>query len=215
MRSINKTPPPREFSDWLAKRNENWEPNYGNLQNPEKRELHDHLIGEQFERCCYCGHPIERETSHIEHFAPQEQFDHLDVEYTNMYASCIRDASKVQELHCGHAKQAFFDEAMIISPLDPGCVERFRYSQAGAIRATDPSDESAAYMLRILNLDATYLRNRRAAAINSVFSEAFMQRVTDQELRALADAYHQSEFSRSDDEYPHVLRRFAEQELGG
>ena len=53
------------------------------LQNPEKRELHEALIQEQGDICCYCGMRITRESSHIEHLKPQSSTDlDLSVEYS-------------------------------------------------------------------------------------------------------------------------------------
>jgi uncharacterized protein (TIGR02646 family) len=113
------------------------------LQNPEKRVLHQALLDEQGQLCCYCGRSITLADSHIEHFRPQEQREDLALDFENLLAACIRETEPGAPLHCGHAKGHDFDEGRHVSPLDPTCESRFGYLLTGAIVS---KDAGASYM---------------------------------------------------------------------
>lgn len=208
MRHFVKGAPPPKFKAWKAQANEDWRPSYANLQNPEKRELHQSLLDEQGQLCCYCGRGISLADSHIEHFRPQEQRVDLEVSFENLFASCIRETAPGSPLHCGHAKGHDFDEGQHVSPLDPTCERRFGYSLAGAIL---PKDDGATYMVELLKLDIEFLRNRRMEALNNVFDAAFIATATAEELRNLAQAYRTPDAAGVRETFGHVLARYAEQ----
>lgn len=77
MKGVSKIVEPAAFADWKAKANDEWQPSYDILQNPEKQILHESLLAEQGWVCCYCGRHISRLDSHIEHFRPQESREDL------------------------------------------------------------------------------------------------------------------------------------------
>lgn len=212
MRHVLKGAPPADFEAWKAKANDDWQPNYGNLQNPEKRHLHKALLDEQGQVCCYCGRSITLGDSHIEHFRPQEQRLDLDLAFENLFASCIRETGPGAPLHCGHAKGHEFDEARHVSPLDPACERRFTYSLAGAIL---PLDDAARYMVELLSLDIEFLRNRRLEVLRRVFDDAFIASATDAELQSLAQAYREPDAVGRRESFGHVVARYAEQLHGG
>ena len=170
MKRVSKQASPAPFEAWKAQANLDWEPCYATLQNPEKRVLHDALLAEQGYVCCYCGRSINREDSHIEHFKPQESHDALALEYSNLFASCIRETQPGAPLHCGHAKGHEFDETRAISPLEEDCEQRFLFiRESGEIKAKDQTDAGADYMLRLLKLDLQFLCNRREEVLKRVF----------------------------------------------
>lgn len=89
MKYILKGTEPAEFIDWKNQANEDWTPSYEILQAPEKEILHTALMAEQGYLCCYCGKRIdERTESHIEHLIPQCIAKDLELEYSNLLASC-------------------------------------------------------------------------------------------------------------------------------
>ena len=214
MKRVVKGAEPRAFADWKAKANEDWQPSYGTLQNPEKRALHEALLAEQEGVCCYCGRAISLADSHVEHFRPQETYEELALEYDNLHASCIRETEPGAPLHCGHAKGSDLDQAKSVSPLDLDCERRFMYSaQDGAVFPVDKNDESAVYMVGLLKLDVTFLRDRRAEALKSVFDNQFVSSATDDELIKLAEAYRRPDADGHLTGFGHVLSRYAEQLL--
>lgn len=210
MRRIIKGAEPDIFGDWKSLANENWTPTFNNLQNPEKAVLQDALIREQGGLCCYCGRAINCSDSHIEHFRPQEHFPELALDFSNLFASCIRQQKPDNPIHCGHCKGKWFDEALAISPLHPDCEQRFSYDDNGEIVPTDGDDRAAKTMILELNLGAIYLRNRRAEALAGMFDTAFLESATTDELQAIADAYEARD--REDlQPFAQVVFRYAQQ----
>lgn len=216
MKQVTKQVEPAAFTDWKAKANEDWQPSYDSLQNPEKQILHEALLNEQSRVCCYCGGSISLADSHIEHFRPQEAREDLALDYRNLHASCIRETLPGTPLHCGHAKDRVFDEHLAISPQDANCERRFIYSsQDGAIYPTNKEDASAVYMTKLLQLDIGFLRGRRASALKAVFDEAFLNSTNADELVRLATAYRAHDANGRMTNFGHVLSRYAEQLIGG
>lgn len=215
MKHVSKGASPIDFEDWKAKANEDWQPSYAALQNPEKRKLHEALLAEQGHVCCYCGRSVTLADSHIEHFRPQEPHVELALEFSNLFASCIRETQPGVPLHCGHAKGHDFDEANAISPADIGCEQRFIYIAGnGAIQPADDTDTTALYMCGLLKLDIEFLRNRREEVLQRVFDNDFVQGASTSDLERLAHAFRRPDGSGRLDGFGHVLARYAEQLLG-
>lgn len=211
MRYVAKNKEPDSLKAWKKLANDDWKPSYPDLKNPEKKDLHEALIAEQGDTCCYCGRRISRADSHIEHFAPQADTPEQALEYENLLASCIRERSRKLPLHCGHAKDEELDESLCISPLDPACEERFKYALDGAIMPTDSADKKADYMIGLLKLGIASLRDRRQAALEGMFDDAFLKSATAAELEAIR-AIHQARNSAGQfEDFAHVIARFAEQ----
>ena len=213
MKHVVKGASAPEFEDWKATANPDWTPTYENLQNPQKRALHAALLKEQGWVCCYCGRGITLHDSHVEHFWPQERYAVLALNYENLHASCIRETEPGTPLHCGHAKGAGFDEVLRISPLDPQCEARFLYTLDGSIVAHDAADAQVDYMVKLLQLDISFLRNRREEEVSRVFDPAFLATVTTDELQLLRDAFRGRDKAGRAQSFGHVLARFSEQRL--
>ncbi|MBX8475046.1 TIGR02646 family protein [Pseudomonas capsici] len=212
MKRVVKGTEPASFTQWKASANEDWTPTYPTLQNPQKRDLHNSLLKEQNFFCCYCGREINLDSSHIEHFRPQEDYDTLALEYENLHASCLRETKPGNPLHCGHHKSNWFDETLHISPTDNNCEQRFRYLLTGVIQKAQDTDAAAAMMIEKLALDIAYLNQRRQSAIRKVFDDQFIADVSDKELQdivnGLRSATHDKQIA-----FDHVVARYAEQLL--
>lgn len=213
MKLVRKGASPQRFDAWKAHANADWTPTYGDLQNPEKGELHVALLAEQGWVCCYCGRAVSISDSHIEHFRPQTHYVGLALSYENMFASCIRGTTPGMPLHCGHAKSDSFDEACAISPVEPGCEARFLYTLLGAISPTHRDDKAAASMTDLLKLDIPFLRNRRAEVLQRTFDADFLASVTEEELQRLQDAFQRRDAAGHNENFGHVLARYAGQYL--
>lgn len=205
MRYINKGEEPESFTTWKALANEDWTPTYDDLRGQEKTELYNALLREQGFICCYCGMRITRELSdigedtsdidrdscHIEHLQPQSIYPELALEYKNLLASCQAERNKVPPppVRCGYKKEDWYDENLIVSPLDANCVDYFRYSASGEILPTDASDKQAAAKTTIekLGLDIDKLRAMRSAAIDGALLA--IQGLTDEEIQLLAQGF--------------------------
>jgi uncharacterized protein (TIGR02646 family) len=209
MKFIVKTEEPSKFREWKGKANEDWQPTYATLQNPEKRALHETLLREQGAVCCYCGRNVTLDNSHIEHFRPQEHWEELALDYANLHCSCIRDTSPGMPLHCGHRKGCLFDEEKVISPMDAGCEKRFFYTLLGKVGALD---DGAKYMVALLGLDIEFLANRREEVLRGVFDDDFVISATAQELETIRDRFRHPEDGVSP-HFGHVVARYADQLL--
>ena len=215
MKHITKEPPPADFEAWKGQANENWQPTYDDLQNPEKRNLHRALLAEQGSVCCYCGRSIGLDDSHIEHFRPQERYAALQLDYANLHASCLRGQQRTMPRHCGHAKDNRFDEAQHIAPADATCERRFMYTLRGEIIPTDPDDNRARYVTELLALDAPALRHLREEVLSRTLDATFLASATTAEMTKLRDGFRLRDDTGKLPDFGHVVARYAEQSLAG
>ncbi len=194
MKYIKKGEEPESFKAWkaLARTTPNW--GYCYLQNPEKRELHEALIQEQGDICCYCGMRITRESSHIEHLKPQSSTDlDLSVEYTNLLASCQREREPKKPIHCGVAKDDWYDENLFVSPLNPDCTDFLIYTDDGQIMETDTPDKKDAALetMKRLCLNIPKLTAMRGEVIKNLLADIDLFTLTDEEKQKLLQGFEQ------------------------
>lgn len=154
------------FDKWMALANEDWKPTYAGLRDPEKKEVKESLMKEQGHICCYCERRLIDEDSHIEHFNPQNNNAVNPLDYSNMLCSCQDQLKKDETRHCGVSKGNWFDENLLISPLDPDCERCFAYTFDGKIQPADKCDNAATTMtIEKLKLDIEKLNDSRKKAI--------------------------------------------------
>jgi uncharacterized protein (TIGR02646 family) len=212
MRYINKGEEPESFTTWKALANEDWTPTYDDLRGQEKTDLYNALLREQGFICCYCGMRItrdlsdigedtsvvNRDTCHIEHLKPQSIYPELALEYKNLLASCQAERNQAERnqvppppVRCGYKKGDWYDENLIVSPLDANCVDYFRYSASGEILPTDAPDKQAAAKTTIekLGLDIDKLRAMRNEAIDGALLA--IEGLTDEEIQLFAQGLEQ------------------------
>ncbi|MEC4814451.1 MAG: retron system putative HNH endonuclease [Scytonema sp. PMC 1069.18] len=192
MKPIQKRQQPESLTKWQQKLG-NRIPDWKSFSKSVKDDVYYSLLQEQGYICCYCSRPISRKQCHIEHFRPKSVYRHLTFEYTNLIASCQgedEDRPRVP-VHCGHKKQAWFDEDLMISPLDPKCGDYFKYSGFGEILPTDDPEKQAAAKTTIqkLALDINKLRKLRRAAVDAALQAT--SGLTPDEIQLLAQAYDQ------------------------
>lgn len=212
MKRVIKGTEPASFTQWKELANEEWSPSYSVLRNPEKQALHESLLLEQGYACCYCGNTIALESSHIEHFRPQKHFCHLDLEYTNLHASCQGETDEPKPAHCGHSKGSKFSEHSHISPLEEDCESRFRFTLIGQIESSN-SNVPAKDMIDILALDISFLNNRRKEKLEGIFDDDFLADFSVEELEAIIQRYRHPRNGQHE-AFDHIIARYAEQLLG-
>jgi uncharacterized protein (TIGR02646 family) len=186
MKYIVKGPESQAFADWKALANDNWHPTYDNLDRDTKKAVKDALMAEQGYLCCYCECRLTSDDSHIEHFRPQsdESVDPLD--FSNILCSCQSNVCQGKPLHCGHLKGDWFDDELLVSPLDPSCESRFSFRYDGRIKSTK-NDVAAEETIKKLGLDVGKLVESRAKAI-----EPFLEpTLTRDDLKRLVSGYLQ------------------------
>ena len=187
MKHIVKNQEPQEFIDWKNNANENWQPTYDNLQNPEKGILYHSWLEEQGYICCYCERELKENDYHIEHLRPKDRtlFPELQLDYSNLLCSCQRNNQRKTPLHCGNSKGNWFDETLLISPLDPTCEDQFIYSYDGHIYPSDEGNLAAITTIEKLKLDIDKLIDLRKNVIEPFIDE----NLNDVELRNFVEGY--------------------------
>jgi uncharacterized protein (TIGR02646 family) len=185
MKVITKTNEPVSLTTWKNLATNDWVPSYSVLQNPEKLELHERLLNDQGNICCYCEQRVLPDTSHIEHFSPQSLGLICDLEYGNLLASCGRETKRGDPEHCG-IKKGNVDSDTIISPLDPGCEQSIIFKHDGRVSGTNDLSSNT---VSVLALDISKLNNLRSSAIEpfielepedlTVFVNSYLERNTD------------------------------------
>lgn len=126
--------------------------------------LKNSLLAEQKYLCCYCECRISDANSHIEHFKPKDPalYPHLQLEYSNMLASCTKEPMGPPDEHCGHKKGNFFS-ADLVSPLEADCSSHFTYKMDGTIAGCD---QRGRVTVEKLHLDSALLNNQRKTLID-------------------------------------------------
>ena len=166
MKHINKSSEPEFFGSWKA---DNPDKTYALFPRKEKKTLKKKLIQEQGGICCYCEQSIILSNSHIEHFRPQDTYKGLSLDYNNLLCSCQKEPDKETPLHCGHCKGNWFEEGLLVSPLDPSCEDRFHFTDDGRIFPAVLDDEVAAETIKRLALDIPALSSARKAVIEAIY----------------------------------------------
>ena len=106
--------------------------------------------------------------SHVEHLRPRSRYRDVQLDYNNLLCSCGRERAPGEPAHCGSKKAGWFDEQMLISPLQQGCETRFRFTANGEIHPRSCSDAAAATTIARLALDLPKLNALRAAAVDAL-----------------------------------------------
>jgi uncharacterized protein (TIGR02646 family) len=185
MKFVEKGEEPQEFVSWKNLANDDWVPTYGALAGPPKQAVHRALLAEQGWLCCYCESQIDEKDSHIEHLRPQSDPAVDPLDFSNMLCSCQRDTRKGEPLHCGNAKDDWYDENLFVTPVDPGCEARFAYTGDGRILPAQQDDAAAMETIERLALGIPKLNARRAEAIAPFLDDG----LTDEELRRFITGY--------------------------
>jgi uncharacterized protein (TIGR02646 family) len=182
---IKKSEEPESFTVWKNLANEDWQPSWENFSKPQKTYVRDSLLQEQGFICCYCGRRINTDDSHLEHLKPRTTYPQSALEYTNILASCQKDTVRKEPLHCGKIKDKWYDDNLMISPLDVNCAEFFRYTDDGQILATNNSEKQLAAETTIdkLALNIDKLKNLRAKSIEPILE--IINTITEEERQNL------------------------------
>jgi len=188
MKFIIKQEEPVELSEWKTKKPKHQRKPWKKVPIEIKVAVREALKREQGFICCYCGCRISSDNDcHVEHLRPQSEFPALALAYDNMLASCQQDLEPEEPARCGVKKADWFNEAMIISPLDESCERRFKFNDGGAIAPADSGDEAARETICRLGLDINWLQARRKEAIREVLNDES----TPDRMRRLIDGFQQ------------------------
>lgn len=171
MKHIVKDQNTPDFDKWKASANDDWQPTYEDLSGTTKKEVKYSLMKEQGYICCYCERRLTDDGSHIEHFNPRSNNVLNPLDYTNMLCSCQNQLEQGEPRHCGHLKGDWFDNQLLVSPLDPDCEGHFTYTADGKIQPAEKSDDSARMTIEKLGLNVNKLNALRKKAIEPFLDE--------------------------------------------
>ncbi len=169
MKYIIKGTEPSELTDWKLKDKmyQRGKPDWNRLKKEVKDALRNTISKEQGYICCYCERRITENNFHLEHLKPkaESKFPQLQLEYSNLLCSCQLDLEQGEPRHCGNIKGSWYDEENFVSPLDPDCTGRFKFTANGQIYSADENDEAIQTTIEKLRLDIDKLNNLRKDAI--------------------------------------------------
>lgn len=138
-----------------------------------KNKIKEQLLKEQGYLCCYTGIRISKDDdghddAHIEHLIPQKYcFNHEDVDYYNMLAAYPKD--EVVACPYGAKKRGhWYEPDLFVTPLQPGCEARFRFSLDGKISPSQDDDAAARETIKNLGLDHDELIRWRKKIIDQI-----------------------------------------------
>jgi len=171
MKHIVKDQDTPGFDEWNARANDDWQPTYEDLSGTIKEEVKNSLMKEQGYICCYCERRLTDDDSHIEHFNPRSNNAANPLDYTNMLCSCQNRLEQGEPRHCGHLKGDWFDNQLLVSPLDPDCEGRFAYTADGKIQPATKSSDAARMTIVKLGLNINKLCALRNKAIEPFLDE--------------------------------------------
>ena len=175
MKYIVKQEEPAALAEWKALKNDEWSPTYGKLSGDVKNIVKMALMAEQGYICCYCERRLTDNDSHIEHFSSQENTSTDPLDFTNLLCSCQQRLKRGEPRHCGNLKDKWFDEQLLLSPLDPECESRFAFTGDGYISSAQPTDKAATETVVRLGLDIPKLRSLRKSAIEPFLDDSLNQ----------------------------------------
>jgi len=171
MKHIAKDQNTPDFDEWKASANYDCQPTYEDLSITTKKEVKYSLMKEQGYICCYCERRLTDDGSHIEHFNPQSNNAVNPLDYANMLCSCQNQLEQGEPRHCGHLKGDWFDNQLLVSPLDPDCEGHFAYTADGKIQPAEKSDDAARMTIEKLGLNVNKLNALRKKAIEPFLDE--------------------------------------------
>ena len=171
MRGSHEKRTPPTLTEWLARKNPCWQPEYP-FPGDVRQSVTDVLRKAQRGLCVYCGRRLDPDRPgrfHIEHFRPRSLYPVFSVDLANLFLSCgpEEEAGTPSET-CGHVKGDWFDEARSIEPEYPLCTHRFRFLLSGKIAPRSGDDAAAGTMIELLNLNHRELRKDRGDILDLV-----------------------------------------------
>ncbi len=174
MKRIRKRPEPVAFREWKSVEAEIGVLHWDAMPPETKIALKQSLLEEQGYICCYCEQRVSERDSHMEHFRPRSkpEYEHLQLDYSNLHASCQQRLRKGEPRHCGHLKADWFEEGQVVGPLDANCEQRFLFTGNGEVSPRDDGDAAALTTIERLGLDIPKIRALRSAAIDALCAES-------------------------------------------
>jgi uncharacterized protein (TIGR02646 family) len=142
---------------------------FRNLAGKPKEILIKALMTEQGEICCYCESRLVDGQCYIEHFKPQSYPTVDPLDHSNLLCSCQANLRSGEPQHCGNLKNSWFDENLLLSPLNPNCEYYFTFNYGGTIKPAQEDDQRAINTVEKLGLNLNKIPALRQKAIEPFF----------------------------------------------
>jgi len=145
VRKINKGQEPKSLVRWKRK---NSNKRYQNLDAEVRQEVRTACVAEQFHLCAYCCQRISMEKSVNEHIEPRHLFPNLDLDFSNIVASCDTK---------GQCDAAHKSQLLPLTPLMDECEMELKLKFSGRVEGVT---ERARETIHVLNLGDESRNNR-------------------------------------------------------
>ena len=178
MKQINKLNEPNSLVEHRAKEHSNFD----NIPLKIKEQLKENLLSEQGFICCYCMKRIPENNPpnlKVEHFSCQADNHHLQLTYSNLFASCTGNEGQTKIKQTCDSKKA--NSVLTINPIynPPNCETLFKFNSEGEISSLIENADINRQINEVLNLNMQTLKDNR----REVYLE--VQRNVENESRKL------------------------------
>jgi uncharacterized protein (TIGR02646 family) len=138
--------------------------NFDNIPSNIKEQLRQNLLSEQGYICCYCMKRIPESNPpnlKVEHFCCQADNEHLQLTYSNLFASCTGNEGQPKKIQTCDTKKG--NSRLTINPISypPNCETLFKFNAEGEISSVNDDAEINRQINEILNLNMQTLKDNR------------------------------------------------------
>lgn len=214
MKYIIKNNQPDSFRLWKEndKMYQRGKPNWDRFNHSKyqdiKNELLESLKKEQGYICCYCEVKLKENDYHPEHLKPKNKnkYPELQLEYDNLLCSCQLEIESGEPRHCGNSKGSWYDENLLVSPLDIDCENKFTYTEDGQIQHTNEASEQT---IKHMQLNIDKLIDLRKNAIEPfIIDPITYEEISQEEAKIFAKKYLQKSNDRYNEFYTTIKYLF-------
>ena len=121
----------------------------------------------------------------LEHFKPQSDPTVDPLDYANLLCSCQANLRTGEPRHCGNLKDNWFDENLLISPLNPDCESHFAFNDDGTIKPAQEDVQTAINTIEKLGLNLNKIKELRQKAIEPFLDEE----IDNAQLKVFVNGY--------------------------
>ncbi|MEX6215852.1 retron system putative HNH endonuclease [Providencia hangzhouensis] len=161
---------------------------YDNLPTRVREDLKDSLLREQGYVCAYCMSRIDSQKMRIEHWACQDNNQHLELDYNNLLACCCGNEGQRKDTYtCDKKKE---NKALTYSPANTEHAIDCRITYihgSGKVTSNDCNFDKE--LNEVLNLNETRLVKNRQHALKAVQEQLSRKKGTrsKQDIQKLHD----------------------------
>lgn len=160
MKQIVKLNEPNSLVEHRAKEHSNFD----NIPLTVKEQLRQNLLTEQGHICCYCMKRIPESNSpnlKVEHFCCQADNEHLQLTYSNLFASCTGNEGQTKIKQTCDTKKG--NSILTLNPISNplNCETLFKFNSEGEISSLNENEDVNRQINEVLNLNMQTLKDNR------------------------------------------------------